>query len=109
MPLSFETPAFQSYGPADPVSPVVLSVPHAGRDYPAALRAALAVPLSHLFALEDRHADTLAAAARGRETMLVQTRARAWIDLNRAEDERDPRVDDGAGRGDAGSGSAKLR
>ncbi|RZM11926.1 MAG: hypothetical protein EOP68_02455 [Sphingomonas sp.] len=30
------------------------------------------------------------------ETILVQRRARAWIDLNRAEDERDPKVDTGA-------------
>lgn len=75
---------------------MVLSVPHAGRDYPGALRGALAVPVALAQALEDRHADTLALAARGDEIALVQERARAWIDLNRAEDERDPRVDEGA-------------
>jgi N-formylglutamate amidohydrolase len=87
---------------------VVLSVPHAGRDYPLALRSALRVPLEALKGLEDRHADALALDARGSETLFVAERARAWIDLNRAEHERDPRLDDGA----VASGrpqSAKLR
>ena len=35
--------SFDRYGPHDPASPVILSVPHAGRDYPLALRAALRV------------------------------------------------------------------
>lgn len=90
------TPSFVRHGPETPVSPVVLSVPHAGRDYPLALRAALRVPLPALKALEDRHADALALAARGQETLFVAERARAWIDLNRAENERDPALDDGA-------------
>ena len=88
---------FDLHGEKEPASPVVLSVPHAGREYPLALRAALRVPLAYAVSLEDRHADTLALAARGTETLLVQGRARAWIDLNRAEHERDPRLDDGAG------------
>ena len=78
--------SFDSFGSLDaPASPVVLSVPHAGRDYPLALRAALRVPVEALAVLEDRHVDALAYAARGGETMLVQRPARAWIDLNRAE------------------------
>lgn len=81
-----------------PESPVVLSVPHAGRDYPLELRAALRAPFSALTALEDRLVDQVAIAARLRETMLVQRLPRAWIDLNRAESERDPRLDDGAAR-----------
>ena len=89
-------PSFDIVGSVDPVSPVVLSVPHAGRDYPLALRAALRVPLDAVVTLEDRYADQLVRAARGDETMLVARRARAWIDLNRAETERDPRIDDGA-------------
>ncbi|MCW3845871.1 N-formylglutamate amidohydrolase [Sphingomonas sp. LB-2] len=88
--------SFQLHGPEDPVSPVILSVPHAGRDYPLPLRAALRVPLAALRPLEDRHADDLAIAARGGETLFVARRARAWIDLNRAEHERDPKLDDGA-------------
>lgn len=88
--------SFVRHGPAEPLSPVVLSVPHAGRDYPPALVAALRVPLAALRPLEDRHADALALAARRDETLFVATRPRAWIDLNRAEHERDPRLDDGA-------------
>ncbi|MET0309824.1 MAG: N-formylglutamate amidohydrolase [Sphingomonas sp.] len=102
------TPSFARYGPLEPISPVVLSVPHGGRDYPLPLRAALRVPIEALKGLEDRYADSLGLGARSGETLFVAERARAWIDLNRAEYERDPRLDDGAnaiGRPQ----SAKLR
>ena len=90
------TPSFARHGPLEPTSPVVLSVPHAGRDYPLPLRAALRVPLAAIRGLEDRHADSLGLQARRHETLFVAGRARAWIDLNRAEYERDPKLDDGA-------------
>lgn len=102
-------PPFDRYGPELPGSPVVLSVPHAGRDYPLPLRAALRVPIASLLPLEDRHADTLAIAARGAETLFVANRARAWIDLNRAEHERDPRIDEGAAPMPESAMSLKLR
>lgn len=102
------SPSFQRYGPDIPLSPVVLSVPHAGRDYPLPLRAALRVPLTALLPLEDRYADALALTARQSETLFVADRARAWIDLNRAEHERDPRIDDGAHHGGQPQ-SARLR
>ena len=92
-----------------PESPVVLSVPHAGRDYPLELRAALRAPLPALIALEDRHVDQVAVAARGSETMLVQRVARAWIDLNRSEAERDPKLDDGASLSSQPLQSTKVR
>lgn len=88
--------SFDLYGGPSPAGPVVVSVPHAGRDYPLSLRAALSVPMRAVLPLEDRHIDAVALAARTDETMLVQRRARAWIDLNRSEDERDPRIDEGA-------------
>ena len=100
--------SFVRHGPAEPLSPVVLSVPHAGREYPDALVAALRVPLAALKGLEDRHADAIALAARRDETLFVATRPRAWIDLNRAEHERDPRLDDGAWMHGAPP-SAKIR
>lgn len=87
---------------------MVLSVPHAGRDYPLQLRATLRVPLTAIRGLEDRHADVLAMGAREIETLLVATRPRAWIDLNRSEQDRDPRIDDGARPGGPPL-SAKLR
>jgi N-formylglutamate amidohydrolase len=103
-PLSFDL-----YGDAEPASPVILSVPHAGRDYPLALRAALRVPLAALTSLEDRYIDSVALAARGCETMLVQRLPRAWIDLNRGEQERDPGIDGGASKQAMPMMSAKTR
>ena len=82
-------------GPEQAELPVLLSVPHAGRDYPLALRARLAVPLARLEALEDRHADLLVdrACAEG-ATALIAARARCWIDLNRDPREVDPAMID---------------
>ena len=101
-------PSFVRHGPAEPLSPVVLSVPHAGRDYPLQLRAALRVPLTGIRGLEDRHVDAVALGALGNETLFVAQRARAWIDLNRSEIDRDPLLDDGA-RTFGRPLSAKLR
>jgi N-formylglutamate amidohydrolase len=101
--------SFELFGGEVPASPVILSVPHAGREYPLALRAALRVPVSTLRTLEDRHVDQLVLAARGAETLIVQRRPRAWIDLNRAEHERDPKLDDGAGPATLPQLSAKVR
>lgn len=101
--------SFDTIGPVPPDSPVVVSVPHAGRDYPLPLRAAAAVPVESMIALEDRHVDAVALAAIRGETLFVQRIARAWIDLNRAEDERDPVIDDGARAIPARSASTKLR
>jgi N-formylglutamate amidohydrolase len=102
-------PPFDRIGAAEPASPVIVSVPHAGRDYPPALIAALRVPAAALLPLEDRYVDVVARAALGQETMLAQRPARAWIDLNRAESERDPRIDEGAATVSALAAGAKLR
>lgn len=88
--------SFERLGAEQPASPVVVSVPHAGRVYPPTLRAALRVPVGALVALEDRHVDAVAREAAGGRTTFIARRPRAWIDLNRGEDERDPRVDEGA-------------
>lgn len=72
-------------------TPVVVSVPHAGRDYPADIGDALAVPLATTIGLEDRHADALVdgLAADGHYIVIART-PRLLIDLNRAEDDLDP-------------------
>lgn len=103
------TPPFDRFGATPPDSPVILSVPHAGRDYPPLLLTALRVPLAAVTILEDRYIDAVALAAHGRETMLVQRVARAWIDLNRSEQERDPAIDEGARATAAPIASAKVR
>ncbi|MES2337226.1 MAG: N-formylglutamate amidohydrolase [Pseudomonadota bacterium] len=100
---------FDRLGPTLPESPVIVSVPHAGRDYPPALLERLRVPLDALLPLEDRHVDTLAVAACTSETLLIARRPRAWIDLNRGERDRDPRVDEGASAMSAPILSTKVR
>jgi N-formylglutamate amidohydrolase len=74
-----------------PISPVVISVPHAGRVYPLEMADKVRLPLDRLRPLEDRHADLLAdqARMRGIATLIAQT-PRSWIDLNRSEGDHDP-------------------
>jgi len=84
-------PPFIRLGPEQPASPVVLSVPHAGRAYPPALLRASRLPLKTLEALEDRLVDRLIWRALGQGCVALVARApRAEIDLNRDEREIDP-------------------
>lgn len=84
-------PPFVRIGPEQPASPVVLSVPHAGRDYSKALLRASRLPVRKLEALEDRLVDRLIWRALGTGAVAVIARApRAEIDLNRDEREVDP-------------------
>lgn len=80
--------------------PVLLSVPHSGRDYDAALVDAARLGRASLERLEDPLVDELVRGALDRGVGAVIARApRALIDINRAEDELDPRSV--AGRGGA--------
>lgn len=88
--------SFERWGSTRPESPVVLSVPHSGRAYPPGLALVARMGPERLRVLEDRHVDAVAVRALGRCTALVQRVPRAWIDLNRSEEERDPAVDMGA-------------
>lgn len=73
--------------------PVLLSVPHAGRDYPDWLIGLSAKGRSALEALEDPVVDRLVWRALGHGTGAVIARApRAAVDCNRAEDEIDPAI-----------------
>jgi N-formylglutamate amidohydrolase len=80
--------------------PVLLSVPHAGRDYPAWLVDMSAAGRPALSALEDPLVDRLIwrAVNRGIGAVIAQA-PRAAVDCNRAEDEVDPSVVEGARRG----------
>jgi N-formylglutamate amidohydrolase len=77
--------------------PVVLSVPHAGRDYPQWLIDDSSAGRSSLAALEDRLVDRLVwrALNRGCGAVIART-PRAAVDCNRAEDDIDPAIVDGA-------------
>jgi N-formylglutamate amidohydrolase len=80
--------------------PVLLSVPHSGRDYPDWLVENASAGHAALAALEDPLVDRLVWRALKRGCAAVIARApRAAVDCNRAEDEVDPSVIDGARRG----------
>ena len=79
--------------------PVLLSVPHSGRDYPDWLIALAAAGKPSLATLEDPFVDRLVwrALQRGCGAVIART-PRAAVDCNRGEDEVDPSVIDGARR-----------
>lgn len=83
--------SFDQIGPTQPAFPVVLSIPHAGRDYPYDIDKYCQFPSYQLLCLEDRYADLLADHAwRDGYSGLVSRTPRAIIDLNRAEHDLDP-------------------
>lgn len=103
------TPAFTTHNFSPPTGPVLLSVPHAGRDYDPALVAGLRVPLEKTVSLEDRYADFLIAdAIAARVPAIIAHAPRLLIDLNRAPDDLDPESVHG-GFGNGVPPSAKAR
>lgn len=94
------SPWFERLGPPDAATPLICAVPHAGQYYPPALLAASAVPKAVLEQLEDRHADLLIARLVDLGAVAIVARvARAWIDLNRGEDDLTPALRDPPGSG----------
>jgi N-formylglutamate amidohydrolase len=88
--IGAKTP-FHRIGPEESATPVVISVPHAGRDYSADLLAAARVPRETLQLLEDPYVDQLVQqAVMGGVQALIATAPRAEIDLNRSENALDP-------------------
>lgn len=88
---SATAPPFRRLGPANPGSPVLLSVPHAGRAYSESLLRFARIPLSRLETLEDRLVDRLVwRAIEAGAAAIVADAPRAEIDLNRDERELDP-------------------
>jgi N-formylglutamate amidohydrolase len=79
--------------------PVLLSVPHSGRDYPGWLVSMAKGGFAALSTLEDPLVDRLAwrAMSRGVGAVIAQA-PRAAVDCNRAEDEVDPAVIEGGRR-----------
>ncbi len=90
--------------------PVLVSVPHAGRDYAPAIHDNLAVPAASLVRLEDRYADRLVTGAVAAGfTTLVAREPRAWIDLNRGHRELDADMLSGVPRHQLPEPSRKVR
>ena len=94
-----ENQGFSVHGTVSPRCPVLVCVPHAGRDYPEEVFATLRLPPASLVRLEDRYADLLArhVIADG-VPAIIASRARAWIDLNRDEKDLDVEMVSGVDR-----------
>ena len=91
MQMRDSPPPFRRLGPEKPDSPVVVSVPHAGRSYSEGLLASARLSRARLESLEDRLVDRLVwRAVEGGAAALIADAPRAEIDLNRDERELDP-------------------
>lgn len=102
--------SFDRIVPPGPLGPLVIAVPHAGRDYPAALLANARLPQSRLQALEDRLIDEVVTAADlSTCAAFVARRARAWIDLNRDPRELDREMISPPPGADAVLATSKVR
>ncbi len=105
-----ENQGFTVHGIASPSVPVLVSVPHAGRDYPDDVFAALRLPPASLVRLEDRYADLLARSVLADKVpTIIAHRARAWIDLNRDERDIDIEMVNGLNKADYPAPGAKQR
>lgn len=96
--------AFTFTGPNPSVIPVLIAVPHAGRNYPENVRDDLRDPNSAALRLEDRLVDRIghAIAKQTGAGLLVANAPRAMIDLNRAPDDVDWGMFTGEGKPHSG-------
>lgn len=81
-----DKPAFVVSHAANPPVPVLIAVPHAGREYPAHVVESLREPQFAQLRLEDRFVDRLAreAATAAGVTIVMARAPRAMLDLNRS-------------------------
>jgi N-formylglutamate amidohydrolase len=87
-------PGFSVSGDSDGRWPLVMASPHSGREYPPAFLAASRLSLAQLRRAEDPFVDDLLDTIAG-VPVLRARHGRAYLDLNRAEDELDPAMFDG--------------
>lgn len=91
--------AFTLMRPRHRTTPVVFSSPHSGSEYPPEFTAASILDPRAIRSSEDAFVDRLFGAAPEFGAPLIAARApRAYVDLNRAPDEIDPAVVEGAPR-----------
>ena len=85
-------------------SGVVFASPHSGRDYPDAFLRRSVLDAQRLRSSEDAFVDRLLQGVTAEGATLIEARfPRAYVDLNRAEDELDPALIDGLKRSAGGS------
>jgi N-formylglutamate amidohydrolase len=90
---------FDLFLPDAATTAVVFSSPHSGRDYPAEFLERIALDGREIRSSEDAFVDTLVADAPRFGAPLIAARVpRAYVDLNRAQDELDPALIDGVVR-----------
>lgn len=87
-------PGFSVTGDSDGRWPLVIASPHSGREYPPAFLAASRLSLAQLRRAEDAWVDKLLDGVEGIPVLRAR-HGRAFLDLNRAEDELDPAMFDG--------------
>ncbi len=91
--------AYRLTRPARPMSSVIFSSPHSGRDYDRQFLRQSVLDVRAIRSSEDAFVDDLFAAAPDHGAPLLAANApRAFIDLNRAPDELDPSVIEGIAR-----------
>lgn len=89
-------PPYELRTPDRLTSGVVFASPHSGRDYPADFLKRSVLDERRLRSSEDAFVDRLLQAVPGQGATLLTARApRAFVDLNRAEDELDPALIEG--------------
>ncbi len=85
-------------------SGVVFASPHSGRDYPDAFLRRSVLDAQRLRSSEDAFVDRLLQGVTAEGATLIEARfPRAYVDLNRAEDELDPALIEGLKRSAGGS------
>jgi len=79
--------------PVGPTLPFIFSVPHSGRHYPEDFTKRSTLNLAELRRSEDAFVDQFfETVPTYNAALLIATHARAYLDLNRAENELDPRL-----------------
>ncbi|MBU2341555.1 MAG: N-formylglutamate amidohydrolase [Alphaproteobacteria bacterium] len=104
-------PAFSLHVPERLTLPIVIAAPHGGRNYPPGVSAAMREPEWSQLRLEDRLVDRLArevAEASGAALMVAHA-PRALLDLNRAPDDIDWSMVQGAPRANRPASAANRR
>lgn len=104
-------PAFSLHVPERLTLPIVIAAPHGGRNYPPGIGAMMREPEWSMLRLEDRLVDRLArevAKASG-AALLVAHAPRALLDLNRAPDDIDWSMVDGAPQANRSAPPANRR